>query len=207
MTPAPGRRLLDLLHDLERRGVTVIDLIRRGQPLEPWRLYPGESGIFDRRTRCQFYFHAHLDGGHEAEHFHTVRLFPDHTAHVVAISMDKRGWPQALFTVNLWATGDADEPPGRLKQFARHFHVDERRGPSEVVTFVNLVYRAFLPEIEALQDMKARTLAAYRETHPDRDPFEDRTLEVLSRVEIDVRARATGSTRQSFGITVHRERS
>jgi hypothetical protein len=43
--------------------------------------------------------------------------------------------------------------------------------------------------------MKARTLAAYRETHPDRDPFDDRTLEVLSRVEIDVRARAPGSTR------------
>jgi hypothetical protein len=30
----------------------------------------------------------------------------------------------------------------------------------------------------------------YRVAHPDRDAFEDRSLEVLSRVEIDVRARA-----------------
>jgi hypothetical protein len=195
MTLSPGRLLLNLLHDLDRRGVTVIDLIRRGQPLEPWRLYPGESGIFDRQTRYQFYFHVHPDSAPEAGHFHTVRLFSDHTAHVVAISMDKRGWPQALFTVNLWATGGADEPPERLKQFARQFHVDERRGPREVVTFVNLICRAFLPEIEGLQDAKARTLAAYRETHPDRDPFDDRTLEVLSRVEIDVRTRAPARRR------------
>jgi hypothetical protein len=195
MTPAPGRHLLDLLHDLDRRGVTVIELIRRGQPLEPWRLYPGESGIFDRHTRWQFYFHTHPDSAHEAGHFHTVRLFPDHTAHVVAISMDKRGWPQALFTVNLWATGDTDEPPERLKRFAREFHVDERRGSREVVTFVNLVYRTFLPEIEALQDAKAGMLAAYRERHPEQDAFDDRTLEVLSRVEIDVRARVAGSAR------------
>jgi hypothetical protein len=186
MTTSAGRLLLDLLQGLDRRGVTVVDLIRGRQPLEPWRLYPGESGIFDQRTRGQLYFHLHPDSAHEAGHFHTVRLFPDHTAHVVAISMDKDGWPQALFTVNLWATGDADEPPERLKQFARQFHVDERRGPRDVVTFVNLVYRTFLPEIECLQEMKARTLAAYRKTHPDRDPFDDRTLEVLSRVEIDL---------------------
>jgi hypothetical protein len=186
MTTSAGRRLLDLLQALDRRGVTVIDLVRGGQPLEPWRLYPGESGIFDRRTRCQFYFHAHPDSAHEAGHFHTVRLFSDHTAHLVAISMDKDGWPQALFTVNLWATGDTDESPERLKQFARQFHVNERRGPNEVVTFVNLVYRTFLPEIEYLQETKARTLAGYHETHPERDPFEDRTLEVLSRVEIDL---------------------
>lgn len=191
MTTAAARQLFDLLRTLERRGVTVIDLIRGGQASEPWRLYPDESGVFDRRTRCQFYFHAHSDAADEAGHFHTVRLFPDHTAHIVAISMAADGWPRALFTVNQWATGDADEPPARLKLFARLFSLDERRNPAEVVRFVKLVYRAFLPEIEALQDAKARALATYRATHPGRDPFEDRALEVLSRVEIDVCARAT----------------
>jgi hypothetical protein len=120
-----------------------------------------------------------------------VRLFPDHTAHIVAISMDKDGWPQALFTVNLWATGDADEPPERLKHLARRFFVDERRGSRDVVRFVNLVYRTFSPEIEWLQDAKARALVTHRERYPDRDPFEDRTLDVLSRIPIDVCARAS----------------
>lgn len=41
--------------------------------------------------------------------------------------MAPNGWPQALFTVNLWAIGDAEDTPENL---------------------VNLVFRVFLPEIE-----------------------------------------------------------
>jgi hypothetical protein len=181
-------QLAELLTSLDRRGETVIDLLCGDQPREPWRLYPGEYGIFDRRSRCQFYFHAHRGTSYEAGHIHTVRLFPDHTAHIVAISLAEDGWPQALFTVNLWAVGDADEPPERLQHFARHFRLDERRGPAEAVRFVNLIFRAFLPEIEALQEAKTAALAVYRTRHPERDPFEDRDLEILSRIPIDVRA-------------------
>lgn len=70
------QELVSLLEELPRAGTTVLHLVRRGQPQEPWRIYPGEMGIFDRRTRCQFYFHAHDDARDEAGHFHTVRLFP-----------------------------------------------------------------------------------------------------------------------------------
>jgi hypothetical protein len=190
VTAPAAVQLAELLTGLDRRGETVIDLLCDDQPREAWRLYPGEYGVFDRRSRCQFYFHAHPGATHEAGHIHTVRLFPDHTAHIVAISLGADGWPQALFTVNLWAVGDADEPPGRLKHFARRFHVYERHGPAEAIRLVNLVFRAFLPEIEALQDAKAAALTAYRDRHPGRDPFQDRTLEVLSRVVIDARADA-----------------
>lgn len=51
-----ARELLRLLEELERGGTSVIDLVRGGQPIEPWRLYPDDRGIFDRRTRCQVYF-------------------------------------------------------------------------------------------------------------------------------------------------------
>jgi hypothetical protein len=74
------RELRMLLKELEREGTSVIDLVRGGQPFEPWRLYPGESGVFDRSTRYQFYYHSH-GAAHEAGHFHTVRLFADRTAH------------------------------------------------------------------------------------------------------------------------------
>jgi hypothetical protein len=63
------------------------------------------------------------------------------------------------------------------------------------VTFGNLVYRTFLPEIEELRELKARALGAYREGYPGRDPFADRSLEVLCRVAIDVQARPAESTR------------
>jgi hypothetical protein len=187
----PALELLNLLEGLERKGTSVIDLVTAGHPVEPWRLYPGENGIFDRQTRCQFYYHSH-GSDHEAGHFHTVRLFADHTAHLVAISMTSAGWPTTLFTLNLWAIGDAYESAASLRRYAGGFHPREQVGPPPLVRFVNLVFRAFGPEIARLQDEKITALAAHRAAHPDRDIFEDRSLEILSRVEIDVRARAGG---------------
>ena len=181
------RELLNLLEELERQGTNVIDLVREGQPLQPWRLYPGESGIFDATTRYQFYYHSH-GSDQEAGHFHTVRFFADHTAHMVAISMAPDGWPQALFTVNLWAIGDAYKSGGNLRRYVRRFHLAERVGPCPLVRFVNLIFKAFGPEIERLQNEKIAALAAYRAAHPGLDVCEDRSLEVLSQVEIDVRA-------------------
>ena len=192
--------LAALLEEVERAGTLVMTLARDGRPQEPWTLYPGESGIFDRKTRSQVYYHAHAEARHEAGHFHTVRLFPDRTAHLVAISMAEDGWPQALFTVNGWAIGDAWEASANLTQYARRFHIGAGRGPEQVVRFVNLVFRAFLPEIEWLQDEKDRRLRAHRIEHPGRDPLEDRSLEILSRVEIGVRSRlGAGSPVQAVG--------
>jgi len=181
--------LRGLLEDLERSGTNVIDMVRAGQPLVPWRLYPGDSGIFDRRTRSQFYYHSH-EVNAEAGHFHTVRLFDDHTAHLVAISMTADGWPQALFTLNLWAIGDAYETAGNLRRYVRAFHLAEDVGPPPLVHFANLIFQAFGPPIEQLQEEKIETLSRYRAAHPDHDIFEDRSLEILSRVAIDVRVPA-----------------
>lgn len=185
----PALELRNLLEELERKGTSVIDLVRDGQPLQPWRLYPGESGIFDSDTHCQFYYHNH-GSDHEAGHFHTVRLFPDHTAHLVAIAMTPAGWPQALFVLNLWAIGDAYESAGNLRRYVRRFHVGEQAGPPSLVRFVNLIFQAFGPQIEHPQAEKIAALDRYRAAHPGRDVFEDRSLEVVSRVDIDVRARA-----------------
>jgi hypothetical protein len=177
--------LVALREDLERAGTTVMELARHGRPEEPWTIYPDEYGVFDRKTRSQFYYHTH-GSPDEAGHFHTVRLFDDHTLHLVAISMDRTGRPQALFTVNLWAIGDVYEPPDRLKRYARRFQLGVTPWDPRLVRFVNLVFEAFLPEIERLQDAKEEAFAAYRATHPDANPFEDRSLEILSRVALDL---------------------
>ncbi|HET7875901.1 MAG TPA: hypothetical protein VFN71_10285, partial [Methylomirabilota bacterium] len=152
-----------------------------GRPQEPWTLYPGEYGIFDRKTHSQFYYHAHAGARHEAGHFHTVRLFPDRSVHLVAISMAETGWPQALFTVNAWAIGEAWERPENLKQYVRQFRVGSGRGPAPLVRFITLMFEAFGPEMERLQDDKERALRAWRAAHPGRDPLQDRSLETLSR--------------------------
>ncbi|MGH7391557.1 MAG: DUF6969 family protein [Candidatus Rokuibacteriota bacterium] len=180
-------RLIAVLEGLAREGATLMDLVRAGQPAEPWRLYPGEAGIFDRRTRCQFYYHAHGDGRDEDGHFHMMRLFHDRTVHLVALSMAPDGWPRALFTVNQWAVGDAYEPAARVKAYVRKFRIDESRGPAPLVRFVNLMFSVFRPDIEHLQDEKIAALAVHRLRHPTRDPFEDRSLEILSWIDIDLR--------------------
>jgi hypothetical protein len=187
MTPA--LELLNLLEELDGKGTTVIELVRGEQPLVPWRLYPSDDGIFDRRAHCQFYYHSH-GADHEAGHFHTVRLFADHTAHLVAISMAANGWPQALFTLNLWAIGDSCETAANLRRYVRTFRVAEHAGPGPLVRFINLMYQAFSREMERLQEEKIERLLRYRVANPGRDIFKDRSLEVLSRVEIDVRAAA-----------------
>jgi len=122
-----------------------------------------------------------------------VRLFADHTAHLVAISIGPYGWPQALFTLNLWAIGDAYASAADLRRYVARFHLREHVGPSRLVRFVNLVFQAVGPEIERLQDEKVATLARHRAAHPDLDLLEDRSLEILSRTAIDVRAAAAAA--------------
>jgi hypothetical protein len=186
-TVTVARELVGLLESLERAGTSVMELICRTRMPDPWKIYPDDFGVFSARTRSQFYYHVHDGSRGEAGHFHTVRFFPGLTAHIVAISMAASGWPQALFTVNMWAIGDAYEPVEKLKSHARRFQIEESRGEPRVIRFVHLVFRLFLPEIERLQEEKAAALAAFRMAHPNVNPFEDRALEVTSRVEIDVR--------------------
>jgi hypothetical protein len=178
--------LARLLADLDREGTSVMALARRGQPPEPWVLYPDEYGIFDRKRHSQFYYHAHPDAAHEDGHFHTVRLFADHTVHLVAISMAPTGWPQALFTLNLWAIGDSDASPKNLSRYTREYGIESRKGDVRLVRFINLMYRAFRPEIEALQVAKGEAIEQYRAAHDGADPFEDRSVEILSRTEIEI---------------------
>lgn len=194
--------LRHLLETLAREGTTVVDRVCGHGIPEPWVVYPGEYGVFDRDARSQFYFHRHAEADHEAGHFHTVRLFPDRVAHLVAIAIGIDGWPTALFTVNLWAVGDAEESVANLKTYVRRFRLDERRAEADLssaggdgsrplmataIRFVNLVFEAFRPEIERLQEEKTRTIAEYRRGHGGADPFEDRSLEILSRTAIELR--------------------
>jgi hypothetical protein len=181
----PLIELSRLLEEIERAGTSVMALARAGRPQEPWTLYPDENGIFDRKRHTQFYYHTHAGAHHEAGHFHTVRLFRDHTVHLVAISVDHTGRPQALFTLNLLAIGDAYASPEDLRRYVRQYRLEPHKGDARLVRFINLLFRAFLTEIEGLQEEKERAIQRYRAAH-GAAPFEDRSLEILSRVEIDV---------------------
>lgn len=188
-TPGPALdELVSLLTDLQRTGRSVVTLARAGQLVEPGPLPPTRLGVFDPLSRWHVYYHAHGGAGDEAGHFHTLRRFADHAVHVVGISINHKGWPQALFTVNVWCVGEDYEPAANIKGYARRFRVDSRAGDPQLIRFMNLVFRAFLPEIEWLQDEKVCALAAHHARYPDRNPFQDRSLEITSRVELSLAA-------------------
>ena len=157
-------------------------------PVPPRHEDPATYGVFDPRTRFRFFFHAH-DGKGAGGHFHTERLFADHTVHVVAISVSRSGEPEALFTINHWAAGDRAKPAPLVKRYARAFRIDERRGDPRLGRFVNLVYRAFLPQILRLQDEKTVLLAGHRPRRPGVHPHDDRSLQFLSEQRVTVPGR------------------
>ena len=78
-------------------------------------------------------------------------------------------------------------------RYTRQYRIESRTADARLVGFVNLMFLAFRPEIEALQVEKARAIQRYRATHGG-DPFEDRAVEILSHVEIDVPAHRGGAT-------------
>jgi hypothetical protein len=128
--------LVGLLTDLQRSGRSVITLAGTSRSSEPGQLPPTTVGVFDPLSRWQFYYHAYAGAADEAGHFHTLRRFGDHAEHVVGISIDHLGWPQALFTVNLWCIGDVYELAENIKRYARRFRVDSRAGDPHLIRFM-----------------------------------------------------------------------
>lgn len=194
-TPHPALdELVGLLTDLQQTGRSIITLAGTSQSPEPGQLPATTLGVFDPLSRWHFYYHSHAGARDEAGHFHTLRRFGDHAVHVVGISIDDLGWPQALFTVNLWCIGDDYEPATNIKGYARRFCVDSQAGDPQLVRFMSLMFQAFLPEIEWLQDEKICALAAHHARYPSRNPFQDRSLEITSRVELTLTAGSQNSS-------------
>jgi len=86
------------------------------------------------------------------------------------------------------ATGTADawlKPAEPVLALQVNGDARSRNGDVRLIRFITLMFRAFRPEIEALQDAKERAIQRYRATHGGADPFENRSVEILSQVEID----------------------
>lgn len=160
--------------------------------------YP-PSDVIDIRRGSQFYYHAHRDGGREHGHLH---LFWHATAsgkrrylsagrarwqrtsptHLFAISLDARGLPVGLFTVNRWVTDghwiDASTTLSMVDRFdlgATQEHVHSCRW---LTLFVKL-YRPVIEQLLVRRDQRLGRRASLA------DALQDRRLEILSQMSID----------------------
>lgn len=189
-----------LLDGLAAEGSSLLPLVLNGNPFAPWRMYPWPGGVTDQRTASQYFYHAHEDYAGEHGHFHTFVYHRRKLVHLVAIGMDEKGWPNALYTFNRWGPGDTYFPAARLKNFLPSFRIEDVLQPDvRVGTFLNEMLKGFRAEIEGLFGRRDETFARYRLANGGVEPFEDRALEITSHLPINLNAQIRGLAAMAGG--------
>ena len=204
-----GREYREARRVLERADLNLVGEVLRGHgDFVELEHYPPED-VFDSDTASQYYYHAHrgLEGEHG--HFHafvrTGRLpvsvkwrpsrrqpeqpvGPDAIAHLVAISMDAWGWPIGLFVTNRWVTGETWYSAEQLERLLPLFEIDHAWPSLAVNQALGALLRLFRPQIIALMVRRDEVLRDLEDRSPGVDVLEDRSLDVLAGLQIDVDA-------------------
>jgi hypothetical protein len=104
-----SRSLSCWLRITERHG-SLIHLFTGGAAIEAQRHYPS-GDLIDAVSGTQCYYHCHR-GDVEHGHLHLFRRASpgEPLTHLIGISLDPRGLPVGLFTVNRWVTRDVWRP-------------------------------------------------------------------------------------------------
>ena len=216
---------LDVLGRSERRlhanGCTPLQAVLQGQRKRAYAHFP-EDDVCDGRTNSQYFFHAHPDRSGESGHFHLFlrrqavppailrRKIPVSSeagqdgsgmVHLGGISLDRKGMPMRLFTTNLWVTGGdfyfAEDTLRLLERFSVFSAIT--REPSAVVNqWVSALAWVFHGHFALLLEQRDQVMAAWARRHPDRNVFEEKSLEMPSVMRIDYSAQIRLIT-QSIG--------
>ncbi len=206
---AAGEEILECYRLLTKTGDNVVGEVLRGEgTFYEWNHYP-KGDVYDHETHSQYFYHAHpteLRGG-EHGHFHTflrakgmpanVQPVPysgevewpsgdEALAHLIGISMDKRGYPIRLFTTNRWVTGETWYAAEDVILMLDRFEIDHARPSHPVNRWITSMLRLFRPQVILLIAERDRRIDAWKAKHPDRDVFEDRELELTSEMPISV---------------------
>ncbi|WP_114966975.1 DUF6969 family protein [Alkalilacustris brevis] len=204
---AADEEIAECYRVLRKVNLNVVGEILKGQG-QFIRLnhYP-QGDVYDSDTHAQYYYHAHRDGEHG--HFHCFlraagmppgaapvpeaagRDWPQGDqalSHLIAVSMDRNGYPIGLFTTNRWVTAETWYPAEDVIRMLPRFAVDHAWPSWPTNRWLSAMLRLFRPQIEALVRARDAALAERRAAYPDRDVYEDRDFETLSETSIDVDA-------------------
>lgn len=168
-----------------------------GQVVE-FEHYPSDD-LVDTRSGSQFYYHSHRHDGREHGHLHLFwhatasgrrRYLPKRgrrwtrtaPSHLFAISLDARGLPVALFTVNRWVTdGHWFDAATTLSQ-VRRFVMGDAAGHDASCRWLNGFVRMYEPLVASLLELRDRRLSHRADLAR---ALADRRLELLSAIPID----------------------
>jgi hypothetical protein len=204
---AAGEEVKECLRVLTKADLNVVGECLRDQgTFYEYDHYP-QGDVYDAETHAQYYYHAHRGTAGEHGHFHTfVRakgmpsgIVPvayqgaepwpkgdEVLSHLVAVSMDRYGYPIGLFTTNRWVTAENWFVAGDVIRLLDRFVIDHAFPSWPVNRWLTAMMVLFRPNIEALLRERDAALEAWRIKYPDRDAFEDRELEIMSQCRIAI---------------------
>jgi len=190
----------------------VAEVLRGQGTFTEWNHYP-KGDVYDRETHGQYYYHAHpsqLRAG-EHGHFHTflrhkgmpkgVKPAPmtstvkrplgkDALTHLIGISMDKRGYPIQLFSVNRWVTGETWYKAEDVIALLDLFDITHAVPSWPTNRWVGAMINLFRPQLEWLIRERDEAIRVWQAGNPDDEAvvYEDKKLEVTSVLDISVEA-------------------
>lgn len=206
---AAGTEVIECHRVLAKTGDNIVaELLRDVEDFTQWNHYP-EGDIYDNASHSQFYYHAHDPEERPGEHghFHTF-LRPkgmpkgckpakvpnfkkpkdpdDALSHLIAISMDDKGFPIGLFTVNRWVTADVWYEAEDVVKFVDCFSIDMARPSWPVNRWITNMLRLFRPQIIELLYARDRCVADWRAKNKRKNPYKSHDIEILSASEISI---------------------
>jgi hypothetical protein len=208
-------QILECYRLLGKSGENIVAEVLRGEgEFFEWDHYP-KGDVYDHVTHAQYYYHAHPAGlrGDEHGHFHTFlrpkgmpkELRPkdlpdlepakdpnDALSHLVAISMNRAGFPVRLFTTNRWVTGETWYDADDVIAMMDHFVIDLARPSLPVNIWITAMLRLFRPHIERLLRDRDAAVAEHQARQAGENVYEDRNLEVTSMADISVESQVKG---------------
>ena len=204
-----GREVLNCEAVLAKTNDTVVGEILRGQSgFFEWDHYPpGE--VHDADSHAHYYYHAHSPEGRDPDehgHFHTfigaaelpaemrplpvAGVGPDAgstgLAHLIAISMNRRGEAYRLFTTNRWVTGESWYRAKDVILLIDGFTIGHARPSWPANRWLTAMLRLFRPQIVHLLEARDRFLAKWARDHPGTPVTEDRRVEIVTALRISV---------------------
>lgn len=207
MTPREAaQELLDATTAMYHGGAPLMRrIILADEAVRLWDHYPDpEQDIVCAKTGSRYFYHVHPPGeraGDEHGHFHlflprtsmadpsAAKLAPpgrEHSdadvVHIVALSVNPTGLPIALFTVNRWVTDEWLFPAPAIISALDRFALQQTRGDALVDRWLTAAVYLCRPLIVDVLLARDNALAAADWAG------EDRALEVLSTVDLDLSA-------------------
>lgn len=181
------QKIIDIINGLKKEGSNIIrKTLNNKKYVRNFSVhYPYDDSVEDVETHCQVFFHAHRKG--EYGHFHTfINNEKGELVHLIMISMDKKGNPVALCTLNNWVTGDTFVEAAELKELFCKFNMNHDLFPDErIIEFIENIFIGYNDLIFELFDERDRTIKIFMEEN-NGVSIDDPDTEILSERKIDV---------------------